>query len=154
MPLFRGATSKVILAFLPERRLTRLFLENQQEIRRAGLGRSREEFLAHLKAIRRQGFAITEAEVDPGVVGVGVPIFGGERTVIGSLSIVFPAKRYPRLQVARVVSALEEAAHTVRVELARLARTQPSIGGGTTDGRKTRQTARPKLRQPTPRTSP
>ena len=154
MPLFRGATSKVILAFLPERRLTRLFLENQQEIRKAGLGRSREEFLAHLKAIRRQGFAITEAEVDPGVVGVGVPIFGGERTVIGSLSIVFPAKRYPRLQVARVVSALEEAAHTVHVELARLARTQPSIGGGITDGRKTRQTARPKPRQPTPRTSP
>ncbi len=152
MPLFRGATSKVILAFLPERRLTRLFLESQQEIRKAGLGRSRDEFLAKLKLIRRQGCAITEAEVDPGVVGVGVPIFGGERTVIGSLSIVYPAKRYPQSRIAQVVSALKEAAQTVHVELARLARTHPSIVGGIADGRKTRQTARLRLHHPTPRT--
>jgi len=154
MPLFRGATSKVILAFLPERRLTRLYLENQQEIRKAGLGSSREEFLANLKVIRRQGCAITEAEVDPGVVGIGVPIFGGERSVIGSLSIVFPAKRYPRNRIDQVVSALEQAARTVHVELAKLARTHPSIGGGIPDGRKTRQTARQRLRHPSPRTNP
>ncbi|MGA8031925.1 MAG: IclR family transcriptional regulator C-terminal domain-containing protein, partial [Casimicrobiaceae bacterium] len=68
MPLFRGATSKAILAALPERRLTRLFLDHQDEIRRAGLGRTREEFLAALKTIRRQGYAITRGEVDTGVV--------------------------------------------------------------------------------------
>ncbi len=154
MPLFRGATSKVILAFLPERRLTRLFLENQQEIRKAGLGNSREEFLAHLKAIRRQGCAITEAEVDPGVVGVGVPIFGGERAVIGSLSIVFPAERYPRNRIAPIVSALRDAAETIHIELTDLARTHPSIAGGIPEGRKTRHTARPRLRHPPARTHP
>lgn len=121
MPLFLGATAKAILAWLPERRLTRLFLENQQEIRRAGLGRDREEFLASLKAIRRRGYSITFAEVDPDVVGVAVPVFGGERSVIGSLSAVYPAKRFPRRLVDQVVSDLKQAAQAIQADLAKLA---------------------------------
>jgi len=121
MPLFRGATSKVILACLPERRLTRLFVEHQAEIRRAGLGRTREEFLGSLKSIRRLGFSITRAEVDRGVVGIAVPVFGGERAVIGSLSIVFSEKRFPERHAGEVIAALKRAAETIRADLARFA---------------------------------
>ena len=123
MPLFRGATSKVILACLPERRLTRLFVGNQTEIRKTGLGRTREEFLASLKSIRRQGFSLTRAEVDPGVVGVAVPVFGAERAVIGSLSIVFSDKRFPERHAGQVIAELKQAAETIRTDLARFAET-------------------------------
>ncbi len=120
MPLFRGATSKAILAWLPERRLTRLFLEHQAEIVRAGLGRDRTQFLMSLKSIRRAGYAITHADVDPGVVGVGVPLFADER-VIGSLSVVFPEKRFPQRRAAEVVSQLRRAAQEFGTRLAELA---------------------------------
>jgi DNA-binding IclR family transcriptional regulator len=120
MPLFRGATAKAILAWLPERRLTRLFLENQAEIAKAGLGRTREEFLASLKAIRRQGHAVTHADVDPGVVGVAVPVFG-EGAVIGSLSVVFPEARFPQRRSDEVVSQLGQAAADIGAGLARFA---------------------------------
>lgn len=123
MPLFRGATSKVILACLPERRLTRLYLEHQAEIRKAGLGRTREEFLASLKPIRRQRYSVTHAEVDPGVVGVAVPLFGGEPTVIGSLSVVFSEGRFPERHAEQVISELRQAAETIRTDLARYAET-------------------------------
>ena len=123
MPLFRGATSKVILACLPERRLTRLFVGHQAEIGKAGLGRTREEFLAALKSIRRQGYSITRAEVDPGVVGVAVPVFGGERSVIGSLSIVFSAARFPERKASQVVAQLTQAAESIRADLTRYAET-------------------------------
>jgi DNA-binding IclR family transcriptional regulator len=122
MPLFRGATSKAILAWLPPRRLARLYEENRAEIARARLGRTREEFLAALKAIRRQGYAVTRAEVDPGVIGIGVPLAGGDRSVIGSLSIVFPRERYPERNEARVAAALRGAAQAIGEELSRLAR--------------------------------
>jgi DNA-binding IclR family transcriptional regulator len=151
MPLFRGATSKVILASLPERRLTRLFLENQAEIAKAGLGRTREEFLASLKTIRRQGYAVTHAEVDPDVVGIGVPLLGGERSVIGSLSIVFPTGRYPQRQEAQLASELKHAAETVCAELARLAqsprrqRTQRSPASAKP---RQRATAKPRFQRP------
>ena len=123
MPLFRGATSKVILACLPERRLTRLFVGHQAEIRKAGLGRTREEFLASLKSIRRQGCSITRAEVDRGVVGIAVPVFGGERVVIGSLSIVFSEARFPERKTSQVIAELKHAAQTIRTALARFAET-------------------------------
>lgn len=130
MPLFRGATSKVILACLPERRLTRLFVENQAEIRKAGLGRTRQEFLAALKAIRRQGWSITHAEIDPGVIGIAVPVFDGERSVIGSLSIVFPQDRFPERQADRLASELKGAAESIRVELGKLAEAPRQEKGG------------------------
>jgi len=121
MPLFRGATAKAILAYLPERRLARLYLQNQGEISQAGLGRTYDEFLAALKAIRREGHVVTHAEVDRSVVGIGVPLFGGERSVIGSLSIVFPAERYPRRKEAQLAADLKGTAETIGTELARLA---------------------------------
>jgi DNA-binding IclR family transcriptional regulator len=123
MPLFRGATAKAILAYLPQRRLIQLYLQNQAEVAQAGLGRTHEEFLAALKAIRRQGYVVTHAEVDPSVVGIGVPLFGGGRSIIGSLSIVFPSERYPRRNETQLAADLKRAAETLRAELARLAQT-------------------------------
>jgi DNA-binding IclR family transcriptional regulator len=123
MPLFRGATAKAILAWLPERRLTRLFLENQNEVAKAGLGRTRDEFLAALKAIRRQGHCITHADVDPGVVGLAVPVFA-EGGVIGSLSVVFPESRFAERQAGQVIAELQQAADDIKTGLETLAREQ------------------------------
>jgi DNA-binding IclR family transcriptional regulator len=128
MPLFRGATAKAILAYLPQRRLIQLYVQNQAEVARAGLGRSYDEFVASLKAIRRRGYAVSHAEVDPSVVGIGVPLFGGGRSVMGSLSIVFPSDRYPRRQETQLAAELNRAAETLSAELARLA--EPRQGGG------------------------
>jgi DNA-binding IclR family transcriptional regulator len=128
MPLFRGATAKAILAYLPERRLARLYLQNQSEIARAGLGRSYDAFLAALKAIRREGHVVTHAEVDRSVVGIGVPLFDGERSVIGSLSIVFPEAQYPRREEPQLVAALKRTAESIRAELARLAQAPRRAG--------------------------
>ncbi len=122
MPLFRGATAKAILAWLPERRLTRLFAEKRAEIRKAGLGRSRAEFLSALKAIRGQGHCITFGEVDPGVVGVAVPVFEEDGAVIGSLSLVFPAGRFPRRGLPRLVSRLQQAAQRAQANLVKITR--------------------------------
>jgi DNA-binding IclR family transcriptional regulator len=121
MPLFLGATSKVILACLPERRLTRLFLEHHDDIRAAGLGRTREEFLTSLKTIRREGYAITRAEVDKNVVGVAVPLFGGERAVLGSLSIVYAKARFPESRFPQTIARLMQAAEAIRTGLERYA---------------------------------
>ena len=88
MPLFYGATAKIILANLPERRLVKLFLNHRIEIAKAGLGEEWEDFKEHLAEIRRLGYCISKSEVDLGVVGVGTAIFADNKTVIGSLTHV------------------------------------------------------------------
>ena len=113
MPLFRGATSKVILAHLPARTLKSLYEQSGGEIDQANLGDSFEEFRAGLAAIRRAGVAISHGEIDPGRVGVGVPLFDRDRTILGSLSFALSAGRASDRLIARLTPLLTQGAREI-----------------------------------------
>jgi DNA-binding IclR family transcriptional regulator len=93
MPLFRGATGKIILAHLPSRTLKSLYERSREEIAAAGLGASWDEFRRHLAGLRRAGVAITTGDVDPGRIGIAAPVFDKEHAVLGSLSFVLAESR-------------------------------------------------------------
>lgn len=101
MPLFRGATSKAILAFMSERQCMKLYLENPDLVRDAGLGATWLEFKAALRAIRQQGFSMSVGEVDRGVFGIAAPVFGANGKVIGSISLVRAASALDSKCLAR-----------------------------------------------------
>ncbi|WLS00664.1 IclR family transcriptional regulator [Shinella sumterensis] len=85
MPLLRGATSKTILAQLPKAKLGKV-------VKGAGHDRAlMEDMLSELAAIRRQGYAITRSEVDPGLVGVAVPVSCPEAAINASMSLIVRA---------------------------------------------------------------
>jgi DNA-binding IclR family transcriptional regulator len=88
MPLFAGATSKVILAHQPRRMLKALYAKHGEAIAAAGLGSTWGELLLALTEIRKVGYAITVAEIDRGRIGIAAPILDDERQAIGSLSFV------------------------------------------------------------------
>src|SRR4051812_45270959 len=102
MPLFRGATSKIILAHLPARTLKSLFAHDADEIAAAGLGKSFDEFRRALATLRRAGICITHGEVDPGRTGIGVPIFDRDGAVLGSLSLALPRARADEALITRI----------------------------------------------------
>ena len=86
---FRGATSKVILAHLPTRRLKSLYLNHARDIAKAGLGSSWNAFAGNLRDVRRRGYHISEVgELMTGVFSIAVPIFSGDRKIIGSLTVL------------------------------------------------------------------
>jgi DNA-binding IclR family transcriptional regulator len=93
MPLFTGATAKVILAHQGERTLERIYLKNEEEIRRTLNCANWQSFSDQLEAIRRAGVAETESEVTEGRVGIAAPIFADARVVAG-LSLVLRAPDY------------------------------------------------------------
>lgn len=90
MPLFRGATSTIILAHLSSRELRRLYNLQTSNIGAAGLGNTWEAFRTALSRLRKAGHAVTRAAVDPGRMGVAAPILDEGRRVLGSLSYVIP----------------------------------------------------------------
>jgi DNA-binding IclR family transcriptional regulator len=90
MPLYRGATSKIILAHMPPRTLRALFAHHGGEIAEAGLGAGWDEFRRGLAAIRRTGVTVSHGEIDSGRVGIAAPIFDPGRAVLGSLSVALP----------------------------------------------------------------
>ena len=83
MPLHKGAASKVILAHLIPRQLRDLTAADHH----AG-GIDLDSLQDELRKIRAQGYAITHGEIDPGIVGVSVPVFRAQQALEGSLSFV------------------------------------------------------------------
>jgi DNA-binding IclR family transcriptional regulator len=120
MPLFRGATSRVMLAYLPDRQLARLFDRNRDEIAAAGLGASWEEFTAGLRALRRAGYCVSRGEVNEGVVGVAAPIFDGERRMIGSLSRVLTQDDFDMAGEDAIARSVMDAAQEIDAQLGAL----------------------------------
>jgi DNA-binding IclR family transcriptional regulator len=103
MPLFRGATSKVILAHLPQRKLKSLFDGNAAEIAESDSGASWDEFRGKLATIRKAGVVVTRGEIDAGRIGIAVPIFDKDRTILGSLSFALSAPRTDYDLIERLV---------------------------------------------------
>ncbi len=117
MPLFRGATSQVILAHLPGRMLKGLFEAQGVEIREAGLGGDLDAFKKSLAAIRRAGFCVTHGEVDAGRVGISAPVFGADRKILGSLSFVLPSAHAELPLINRLVPLTQAGAREIELAM-------------------------------------
>lgn len=120
MPMYRGATSKVILAHLPWRLQKKEYEQNQSEIAAAGLGHDWKAFSAVLRDIRKNGYCVSRGEVDAGRMGIAAPIISPQGRVMHSLSAVAPAD----------INAIEEDALVMRIVTAASRITQRLAGHG------------------------
>lgn len=91
MPLHRGATSKVILAFLPP-------------------------LPKALEQIRCDRLCVAYGEVDPGACGIAVPLEERSR-VVGSLSVVLPASIAKGRVLRSAVKLVHEAGQRIELDL-------------------------------------
>ena len=127
MPLYRGATAKIILAHLPTRTLKSLYAHDAGEIKTAGLGNNLDDFRNALATLRRAGVCVTQGEVDAGRVGIGAPIFDRDHAVLGSLSFALPAARADDIVIERLKPLTAEGAREIeRIMSKGSGTTQPS----------------------------
>jgi len=113
MVMFRGATSRIILAFQQTRTLQAMYAKHADTIRSAGLGSDWAAFRQTLTKLRRAGHAVAYGEIDPGRVGMAAPILGEDGRAIGSLSYVVPAAEADGRCVNRLVHLLMPAASEI-----------------------------------------
>jgi len=112
MPLDRGAASKVILANLPPRTVRALSAPDRDG---AALLSMTDALRAELRQIRAQGYSITRGDIEPGIRGFSVPVFGQGEVLEGSLSVVLPDTRPDHRSV---VDRLIQARKAVEANLA------------------------------------
>jgi len=111
MPLFVGATSKIILANLPDRTLKSVYLENEKTIQRVLKVEGWKQFKSQFREMRRAGYVLTDSEVAAGRVGIAAPILRGGQLVAGiSLVSVPRAAERAKLKsyIPRVIAAGEK----------------------------------------------
>jgi DNA-binding IclR family transcriptional regulator len=94
VPLHCSASGKVLLAFgatvmpaEPFERRTELTIATKSALE------------AELVSARECGFAVTNEELEPGLVAVAAPVFAGGRTAIAALSVSAPASRLTGRQI-------------------------------------------------------
>jgi DNA-binding IclR family transcriptional regulator len=112
MPLYRGATSKVILAHLDLDELRRIASTDRAELRKAGLPMRFEELAGQLQALREEKVCATAGEVDRDVMGWAVALHQG-RHLLGSLSVLI-SRHCPPANPERIADQLLRAA--LRIE--------------------------------------
>jgi DNA-binding IclR family transcriptional regulator len=116
MPLFLGATSKVILANLPDRTLKRVYESNQQLIYSSlGVG-DWLQFKTQLREIRRAGYAVTDSEVSKGRIGIAAPVKRCDQLIAG-ISLVGVLGQAERERIADYIPDVLTAASTISAEL-------------------------------------
>lgn len=116
MPLYRGATSKIILAYLPPVQLKQLWAAERQTLVAAGLPNDYVQLTKMLAALRQTGYCVTEGEVDPDAVGFAV-VLHNDGHLLGSLSVVMPAAMLTAALRKSTLSRLQSAAGRIEGRL-------------------------------------
>jgi DNA-binding IclR family transcriptional regulator len=106
MPLFVGASSKVLLAYAEEALQNRVL--NAANITS---GLDRNTIVQMLADTRKLGFATSIEEREPGAAAVSAPIFGRDGKLMASLAVSGPANRLTQSKMLELVPSIMEAAH-------------------------------------------
>lgn len=87
-PMFRGPSSLIIVAYLPVESVRRLYLRALEggDPSLAALGPDWEAVRKRLRAIRRQGFAVSHNEFQTGLTGISAPLFDPRGRIMGSIA--------------------------------------------------------------------
>lgn len=88
MPLFLGASSRILLAHMEPAEVDRIL-----KVTAAGVDFDRAAFDRELVRFRRQGYAISRGSRVPGLTAISVPIFDSEGRVPHCLSLTGPSVR-------------------------------------------------------------
>lgn len=117
MDLFRSATAKVILAFLLPRQLKRLF-DNAapEDLERIGL--TWKDFSKAMLRIRKDGYCISEGELDPGKSGIAAPIFDEKGRIIGSITLAGNSERFNAFNREFLSALIVDAARKITSRIA------------------------------------
>lgn len=134
MPMFRGASSKVIFANLPPRSVRWFLQRYPEEVRAAGLGSDWETVRANLRRIRKEGVHITHGDVDSGRVGIAAPVFGTDGNVIGSVAVaIIEAEATPQA-IANTSALVQAASREIDAGLRHLSHNETADGSSRSFG--------------------
>lgn len=112
-PPHAGASSKVLMAFLPEE-------ETQRIVHQRGLSplcrntiTNPETLRVELARIRLQGYAESQEETDLGAWGVATPVRDGAGEVIAAIGIAAPMSRHSAERAQMYISLCQQAAERI-----------------------------------------
>jgi len=94
IPLYCTSGGKMLLAYAPDDWKERYFRDTELVARTSNTITNIEKLKAELETIRKQGYSIDECEHNPEVRCIAAPLFIGQGTAVGAISIAAPQYRF------------------------------------------------------------
>lgn len=111
-PLYAGASSRAILAFLPAPEVQRVLEHGMIPLTDETI-REPADLLERLARVRAEGIATSRGERQSGAGSVAAPIFQSGSRVIGSISVCGPIARFDSKAIAAYIPLVTEAAERI-----------------------------------------
>jgi DNA-binding IclR family transcriptional regulator len=108
-----GASSKVLLAYLPEEEVMAIVKEKGLPKLCTNTITDIYKLKDELKRIRLRGYADSLEETDPGAWGVAVPIYDWRGQVVGAIGLAGPTLRYSKDKLDQFVGLCREYADRI-----------------------------------------
>lgn len=112
--LTRGASGKVILAFMNEKDLNSVLLTAPKDI-------DKKSLLKQLEKIRRDKYYVASGEIFPGAVGIAAPYFDRSNRVTGAVVVYGPEVRFSDETITKTIKLVVESAMAISATLGRVA---------------------------------
>lgn len=122
VPLHAGASMKVILAFLPDATIDDYLRRCELQKLAPNTVRDAARLWSDIRAIRRQGYAVSYSEQSLGAAGVSAPVRNHSGDVVAGLTISGPEQRFTPKVVERFARIVVKASDALSVQLGAPAR--------------------------------
>jgi IclR family KDG regulon transcriptional repressor len=107
-PLHAGAASKILLAYLQDEKIEN-FIKTQKLVKYTGKTIvDPDELRKEVRAIRKAGYAFSEAEIDMGVRALAAPIFDHEGKIAAGLVVFGPIQRIDNQKKEKILKSILE----------------------------------------------
>ena len=108
--LTRGASGKVILAFMNEEDRDSVLLTTPKDI-------DKKYLLKQLEKIRRDKYYVARGEIFPGAVGIAAPYFDRSNCVTGAVVVYGPEVRFSDKTITKTIKLVVESALAISATL-------------------------------------
>ena len=122
-PVYIGASPKIMMTDLSKQRIQGYYQQFSAEIAEVGFAQSLEEFIQHMRKIKKQGFYLSQGEIDPLVCGLSVPIRFSNKEAPIALTLVASKNRFDFLNMQKLIEILQDNAAQIEHKFTTLAET-------------------------------
>lgn len=117
LPLYIGASPKILLAHLPDEERERIIEELELRPFTPYTITNKDELRKCLEQIRHQGYAIDEQDYEIGVYAIGAPVRDHTGRVVAGITVTVPEVRYNPIRKEQIVQMVIEASRKVSARL-------------------------------------
>lgn len=117
LPLYSGASAKVLLASLPDEEIDALLRETEMIAFTENTITDRQKLKENLMEIRRDGYSYSDQEVDVGARAVAAPILNDALRLTAGLCVAGPIQRMDDLKIKKVTRLVIKYAKDISEDL-------------------------------------